>query len=60
MATKAPSSPYFAIQGERYRSTLFDDDWLAARGIDIRPAEETIETFFETGRFSAALSRIAF
>ncbi len=46
--------------GERYRSTLFDDDWLAARGIDIRPAEETIETFFETGRFSAALSRIAF
>jgi cysteine synthase A len=35
--------------GERYRSTHFDDAWLAGRGIDIRPAEEAMERFFETG-----------
>jgi cysteine synthase A len=46
--------------GERYRSTLLDDSWLAGRGIDVRPAEAAIETFFETGRFEAATSRIHF
>jgi cysteine synthase A len=35
--------------GERYRSTHFDDAWLEERGIDIRPAEEAMERFFETG-----------
>ena len=35
--------------GERYRSTHFDDAWLASRGIDIKPAEEAMERFFETG-----------
>jgi cysteine synthase len=39
--------------GERYRSTHLDDAWLAARGIDIRPAEETMERFFATGVFQA-------
>jgi cysteine synthase len=39
--------------GERYRSTHLDDTWLAARGIDIRPAEETMERFFATGVFQA-------
>jgi cysteine synthase len=39
--------------GERYRSTHLDDSWLAARGIDIRPAEETMERFFATGVFQA-------
>jgi cysteine synthase A len=38
--------------GERYRSTHLSDDWLAARGIDIRPAEDAMENFFETGRFA--------
>jgi cysteine synthase len=37
--------------GERYRSTLQDDDWLRQRDIDIRPHEEAMERFFETGRF---------
>jgi cysteine synthase A len=35
--------------GERYRSTLLDDAWLRRRGIDIRPAEEAVDRFFETG-----------
>jgi cysteine synthase A len=35
--------------GERYTSTYYDDDWLAAQGIDIAPYAETLETFYETG-----------
>src|SRR5262245_48902244 len=35
--------------GERYRSTHFDDAWLACRGIDIKPAEAAMGRFFETG-----------
>jgi cysteine synthase A len=35
--------------GERYRSTHFDDAWLASRSIDIGPAEDAMERFFETG-----------
>jgi cysteine synthase len=46
--------------GERYRTTLHDDAWLAARGIDVRPFEEAIEAFFETGRFGSRSTRIAF
>jgi cysteine synthase len=46
--------------GERYRSTHLDDSWLAARGLDIRPAEAAIEAFFETGRFEALPTRVAF
>jgi cysteine synthase len=40
--------------GERYRSTHQDDSWLAARGVDIRPAEDTMEKFFATGLFDAS------
>jgi cysteine synthase len=46
--------------GERYRSTLFDDDWLAAQGVDIKQAQEKIEHFFETGRFQGIKSRVHF
>jgi cysteine synthase len=35
--------------GERYGSTLLDDAWLRERGINIRPAEEVMERFFDTG-----------
>jgi cysteine synthase A len=35
--------------GARYRSSLMNDEWLRHRGIDIRPAEEAMERFFETG-----------
>jgi cysteine synthase len=45
--------------GERYRSTHLDDSWLAARGVDIRPAEETMERFFATGVFQAPSTPVA-
>ena len=35
--------------GERYRSTILDDSWLLSRGLDIRPEEDEIERFFDTG-----------
>ena len=38
--------------GERYRSTLLDDAWLKERAIDIRPAEEAMERFFDLGVLS--------
>ena len=40
--------------GERYRSTLGDDAWLGAAGIDTAPHEAAMEAFFETGRFAPA------
>jgi cysteine synthase A len=39
--------------GERYRSTHWDDAWLARRGLDIRAAEDAMERFFETGSLKA-------
>jgi cysteine synthase A len=35
--------------GERYASTYYDDDWLAAQGIDIAPYAGTLERFYDTG-----------
>jgi cysteine synthase A len=35
--------------GERYRSTYFNDVWLAAHGFDVAPYEAAMERFFETG-----------
>ena len=40
---------YAATPGERYRGTLLDDAWLAHRGIDIRPARDRLERFFDSG-----------
>jgi cysteine synthase len=39
--------------GERYRSTHWDDAWLAQRGLDTRSAEDAMERFFETGSLEA-------
>jgi cysteine synthase A len=36
--------------GERYRSTIFDDDWLAAKGFETAALEDDIHAFLETGR----------
>jgi cysteine synthase A len=36
--------------GERYRSTLFDDDWLVAQGLDTARLEDELNAFLETGR----------
>ena len=35
--------------GERYRSTYYNDDWLAERGLASAEAEAEIEAFFECG-----------
>jgi cysteine synthase A len=35
--------------GERYRSSILDDEWLRKRGIDTRPDENELEGFFENG-----------
>ena len=39
--------------GDRYSSTYFNSDWLAANNIDIAPWRAAIETFLDTGRFEA-------
>jgi cysteine synthase A len=35
--------------GERYAATYYDDDWLAAHGIDITPYAATLSRFHDTG-----------
>jgi len=35
--------------GERYRSTLFDDAWLRAKGLDLASHEASIEAFLDGG-----------
>ena len=37
--------------GDRYASTLFDDEWLNDQGIDVGEDEQAMEAFFETGRY---------
>jgi cysteine synthase A len=38
--------------GERYAHTYYDDEWLAAQGIDIAPYLATLEAFTTTGEWS--------
>lgn len=35
--------------GERYAATLFNDEWLAERGIDIAPSASALRKFFADG-----------
>ena len=37
--------------GTRYQDTIFDDAWLSAQGLDVKPAEAKMINFFEAGRF---------
>ncbi|MCE3550674.1 PLP-dependent cysteine synthase family protein [Pseudonocardia sp. RS11V-5] len=37
--------------GERYRHSYYDDDWVAAQGLDLTPHTERIERFLATGEF---------
>jgi cysteine synthase A len=37
--------------GERYAHTYYDDDWVAAHGIDLAPYTETLRRFTETGQW---------
>lgn len=39
--------------GERYRSTLLNDAWLAARGLDLTAETGTMERFFAEGSLAA-------
>jgi cysteine synthase A len=46
-----PLTPTFLCDaGERYHSTIFDDDWLAAQGFETAALEDDIHGFLETGR----------
>lgn len=36
--------------GERYANTLFNDDWLAHRNVNIEPSVATVKHFFANGR----------
>ncbi len=38
--------------GERYAGTYYNDDWLAAQGIDIAPYLRTLEKFADSGDWS--------
>ena len=35
--------------GERYAHTYFDDDWVRAHGLDLRPYQATVDRFLVTG-----------
>ncbi len=35
--------------GERYRSSYFNDVWVAEQGLDIAPYERRMDRFFDTG-----------
>lgn len=38
--------------GERYLDTYYNDTWLDQQGIDFRPWMDTVDRFFETGRWT--------
>jgi len=39
--------------GERYRSSYYDDAWVADRGIDLAPYAAALDSFAETGELSS-------
>ncbi|WP_338051917.1 PLP-dependent cysteine synthase family protein [Pseudonocardia acidicola] len=38
--------------GERYRHSYYDDEWVAAQGLDLAPYTATLERFLATGTWS--------
>jgi cysteine synthase A len=40
--------------GERYAGTYYDDDWVRAEGLDLKPYSAMLETFLERGAFPVA------
>jgi cysteine synthase A len=38
--------------GDRYSGTYYDDNWLAAGGLDLNRAEEILDEFFASGQWS--------
>ena len=41
-------------RGERYDATLFDRDWLQARGVDLAPVLARLDAALETGTAPAS------
>ena len=39
--------------GERYANSYYNDDWLAAEGLDLAPFERALTSLLETGQFSS-------
>ncbi|MEP6851826.1 MAG: PLP-dependent cysteine synthase family protein [bacterium] len=37
--------------GERYSASVYDDNWVAAQGLDLTGPTRTLETFFATGEW---------
>jgi len=35
--------------GERYGHTYYNDDWIAAQGLDLAPHEQALEAFLKDG-----------
>jgi cysteine synthase A len=35
--------------GERYGNTYYNDDWVAAQGLDLEPHERALEAFLKDG-----------
>ncbi|AZG48024.1 L-cysteine desulfhydrase Cds1 [Gordonia insulae] len=42
--------------GDRYETTYFDDGWIDAQGFDLTEAAAVLDEFFESGRWTAAIS----
>ncbi len=40
--------------GDRYANTYYDDEWLAAQGLNLAPHTEIVEQFLATGEWPAA------
>jgi cysteine synthase A len=40
--------------GDRYAGTYYDDEWVAAQGLELAPYAEALETFLATGAFPPA------
>ena len=52
MAAKTEAGAVVSLlcdSGERYRSTYFNDAWLAERGLDTSAVEADVERFFDSG-----------
>ena len=54
MAARSEAGSIVSIlcdDGARYADTIFDEDWLEAKGLDVVEPRERIGKFFKTGRF---------
>ena len=38
--------------GERYRDSYYNDDWLQQKGFELEPFEKRLDDFYSTGVFT--------